>query len=570
MSMPKGYIVTKKRDDRTMDFATMSPVGTTKLVQDIAIKGTVYVADSDQAEAGSTDIIINATAHLAEAGDLIRFTSGAQMGQEQYVFEVTANTITLHDNLPGAPAASDEFDVLKAVTLTLGADGSFSGPVKFLLDGGIVDVTEDTVTPANNLPLPVKITSTTGDINITANDLNVQLSHIGVNADSTQIGDGTEIMLVNASGEAQVTDDAARISLAAILLDTAAIDTATASIDASIDVDLSTRASEVTAAAILADTAAIDTATASIDTSIDVALSTRASEVTVAAILADTAAIDTATASIDANIDVNLSTVATEITAAAILADTAAIDTATASIDANINVALSSRASEATLSLLNGKVTTVDTDDVTITSSALPTGAATEVTLSALNVKAATEITLAAILADTASIDASIDVNLSTVATEVTAAAILADTAIMSVWDTNAGAVGANTQRVQLTDESLAALENITVEIDPRTVLATTYTDTSGTNIPGNATNPLQLIASTATAIKKIQFADTTGIFLELMIGAAAAETRILLIGPGSDSTIEIDIPAATRVSIRSVESASAISVGSLAINYIG
>ena len=543
MSMPKGYINTKKRDDRKMDFSTMSPVGTTKLAQDIAIKGTVYVADSDQAEAGSTDIIINATAHQAEAGDLIRFTSGAQMGQEQYVYEVTANTITLHDNLPGAPAASDAFDILKSVTLTLGADGSFSGPVKFIKDGVIEDVTEDTVTPANNLPLPVKITSTTGDINITANDLNVQLTHIGVNADSTQIGDGTEIMLINASGEAQVSDDAARTSLAGILVDTTAINAATASIDTSIDVNLSTVATEVTAAAILADTTAIDTATASIDTSIDVALSTRASELTATAILADTAAIDTATASIDASVDVALSSRASEVTAAAILADTAAIDTSTASIDANINVALSSRASEATLSALNAKVTAVDTGNVTVTSSALPTGAATEVTLSAINTK---------------------------VATETTVAAILSDTAIISTWDTNSGAVGVNTQRVHLTDESLAALENITVVIDPLTVQTTTYTDASVSNIPGSAQPPLELIASTVTPIKKLQFADTTGRFLEIMTGAATFETRLLLLGPGSDQTIEIDIPTGTRISVRNVEVASALTVGSLAINYIG
>lgn len=46
-------------------------------------------------------------------------------------------------------------------------------------------------------------------------------------------------------------------------------------------------------------------------------------------------------------------------------------------INANLDVSLSTRASETTLSDLNSKVVTVDTSDVTVTSSALPTGAST-------------------------------------------------------------------------------------------------------------------------------------------------------------------------------------------------
>lgn len=72
--------------------------------------------------------------------------------------------------------------------------------IRFVQDGSVVDVLEDTVTPANNIPLPVKITSSTGDINITAGDLNVQLSHTGVNFDSTRIGDGTFTLDVNPDG----------------------------------------------------------------------------------------------------------------------------------------------------------------------------------------------------------------------------------------------------------------------------------------------------------------------------------------------------------------------------------
>ena len=76
--------------------------------------------------------------------------------------------------------------------------------VRFDKDGNIVDVKEDTVTPSNNAPLPVKITSTSGDINITAGDLNVQLSHTGSNFDSIRIGDGTNLLSINADGSLNV------------------------------------------------------------------------------------------------------------------------------------------------------------------------------------------------------------------------------------------------------------------------------------------------------------------------------------------------------------------------------
>ena len=80
--------------------------------------------------------------------------------------------------------------------------------VKFIKDGAYINVVEDSVTPSNNSPLPVKLTSTTGDINITAGDLNVQLSHTGVNYDSTRIGDGTNLMTVSATGGLTISTSA--------------------------------------------------------------------------------------------------------------------------------------------------------------------------------------------------------------------------------------------------------------------------------------------------------------------------------------------------------------------------
>ena len=77
-----------------------------------------------------------------------------------------------------------------------------TGKLQFWFDGALQDVIEDTVTPANNRPLPVKLTDITGDINITAGDLNVQLSHAGASYDSTRIGDGTDLLEITTAGEA--------------------------------------------------------------------------------------------------------------------------------------------------------------------------------------------------------------------------------------------------------------------------------------------------------------------------------------------------------------------------------
>lgn len=81
-----------------------------------------------------------------------------------------------------------------------------SAPLEFIKNGSSQQVIEDTGTPSNNAPLPVKLTGATGDINITAGDLNVQLSDQGATPDVTRIGDGTNQLGMNADNEALVHD----------------------------------------------------------------------------------------------------------------------------------------------------------------------------------------------------------------------------------------------------------------------------------------------------------------------------------------------------------------------------
>jgi len=114
--------------------------------------------------------------------------------------------------LAGNSSASATEETLLRIDTTLAFMGmAYSGnfinsKLNFLYNGVEQTVLDDTVTPGNNRPLPVKITSATGPINITAGDLNVQLTDVGVNYDSTRIGDGTTLVGVTTSNEMKVSD----------------------------------------------------------------------------------------------------------------------------------------------------------------------------------------------------------------------------------------------------------------------------------------------------------------------------------------------------------------------------
>jgi hypothetical protein len=215
MATPKGYSSQTKDERLSAEFATIQPIGNGKHALDVnanlyqfayspAAVIAAVINDTD-----STDVIgLNIVAHGAIEGDLVDFLDGLAIHKQVRVSSVLdANNFYLSETIKVAvaPVAADTVDLMRPkqgeVTST-GAISVTSGPTLFTLDGADQAVTEDTVTPANNRALPVKLTGVTGDINITANDLNVQLVHTGATPDSTQIGDGTEILLITAAGEA--------------------------------------------------------------------------------------------------------------------------------------------------------------------------------------------------------------------------------------------------------------------------------------------------------------------------------------------------------------------------------
>jgi hypothetical protein len=203
---------------------------------------------------------------------------------------------------------------------------------------------------------------------------------------------------------------------------------------------------------------------------------------------------------------------------------------------------------------------TVEAD---VTSSVLPSGAATETTLAAI--KTAVELLDNAVSGNELQVDVVTSALPSGAATETTLASIEGDTSSL------AGCVSGSEVQVDI----VAALPSGTntigkVDVNTLSVVETLFVDTAVTTINGSAGALVQVVASTTAAVKKMQILDTTGAFIGLYVGPAASEVLKVIIGPGSDQTIEHSIPASSRITVRRLDSASNITTGVLAINFIG
>ncbi len=168
MSAPKGFSDQKK--SRPAEFATVNPVSDQLTGLDINLHGFVRLVASDAVEASSTTSQINATAHVAIRGDVIRITSGALIGKEVVVSSVEANAILLAEILPSAPATLVTFEIHRNAKPGVDSDGrvkvdatvSGIGPSQYIRNGVNTQVSEDTTTPSNSRPLPVKLLDASG------------------------------------------------------------------------------------------------------------------------------------------------------------------------------------------------------------------------------------------------------------------------------------------------------------------------------------------------------------------------------------------------------------------------
>lgn len=227
---------------------------------------------------------------------------------------------------------------------------------------------------------------------------------------------------------------------------------------------------------------------------------------------------------------------------------------------------------------------------VDVQSSALPTGASTETTLAAL----LTELQLKADLTDTQPVSlasvplptgAATSANQSTIighvdgiesalstlngkdfATQTTLAALLTELQLkadlLETQPVSASQTGNWSVRAQdgsgnaLTSEAVGSNRALHTKAQ-----GSAYADSTryshGTPVTTSAWT--ELIASTAAACQGLMLFDSSGETLELGIGAAAAETRTLLIPPGGlNGFIPLRIPAGTRLSVKAVSANTA------------
>lgn len=146
-----------------LQYQTGQNVNGQKRAADTVVYGTYAVSTGNLIGTGSTQRVIKKTAHNARKNDVVQFTSGNSTGIAIQILSCPdANTMILAATAEFALSIGDTFDIKRYISPQYNPDGSLSvtavqGPVKYNLNGSQVEVTEDTVTPANNKPLPVKI-----------------------------------------------------------------------------------------------------------------------------------------------------------------------------------------------------------------------------------------------------------------------------------------------------------------------------------------------------------------------------------------------------------------------------
>lgn len=486
----KGYPSQEKDDRFKAQFPTIEPIREKQFGQTVNASVFCYSVGNDAAEAGSTVSVVVATTHAARQGDVIRFTSGTHSSREVKIWEVDTDSITLAETLSSAVGVGDTFEILRPKYPVVESDGSLattSGPIQFLQDGNPVEVTEDTVTPANNIPLPVKLTGFTGDVTITADQLDVQLSHLGGTPDSVQIGDGIETASVTAANQLEVAV-------------TASLPGGTNNIG---DVDVLTLP-PVTA------------------TDLDIRDLVFATD----------------------KVDISGSTVALDAPTLAAL-ESITVENGNGASAVNIQDGGNSITVDGTVAATQSGPWDITNISGTVS---LPTGASTEATLSALSAKFN-------------SLGQNTMVNSAPVV-------IASDQTVIPVSD-NAGSL--------TVDGTVAATQSgswtvTTTQLDTVDFIDGTNAilDASSTNIPGSAGSPVTLVASLAANISAIQALDTTGGYIGIYTGPAASEVLQVVVGPGSDTRIEVGMTSGQRVSAKRLDSTTALSSGFLAINFLG
>lgn len=257
----------------------------------------------------------------------------------------------------------------------------------------------------------------------------------------------------------------------------------------------------------------------------------------------------------------------------------AAEDFATEATLSDVKAAVESIAAEdfatqttlaALLTELQLKADLTETQPISAASLPLPTGASTEATLAAL----LAELELKANLTDTQPVSGPLtDTQLRASAVPVSAAAL----PLPSGAATEATLAAASGKLPATLGQKTKANSLAVVLASDSDVLSVSnpgngYAD-SARKASGSVTSGawVELIASTAAAAKGLCLFDSSGVSLELGIGAAASETRKLIVPPGGlNGFIPLAIPAGSRVSVRALGTTADYTSSELLLTLLG
>lgn len=109
-------------------YATLQHLGSGKIGLLTAPRWLSQISSGNTIDAsGSTKRVLAITGHGHNKFDVIRFTSGPNIGEEvQIVDNSDANSVLLGQELPNTPGASDGYSLLRAMTPTLDSSGQIS------------------------------------------------------------------------------------------------------------------------------------------------------------------------------------------------------------------------------------------------------------------------------------------------------------------------------------------------------------------------------------------------------------------------------------------------------------
>ncbi len=521
--MKHGYSSTEKNDRLGIGYPCVEGTRPKQDALSVLAHLFVYVVGTDAVEADSTTESIVATAHAATRGDVIRFTSGALSGQEVKIRGVTANAIDLAENLASAPLAAVTFQILRHRYPLVDSTGSLT-LTSSLPAGASTEAKQDTGN-ASLASMDTKLSTITGHVDGIETLIGTTNSTL-----ATLDGrvDGLE-GLVGTTNTTLTTIDG-RVDGLETLVGTT--NTTLSTISGKLPATLGAKTSAASLAVVLAsDQAALPVtgtfwqATQPVSAAslpLPSGASTAANQST---IIGHVDGIET----LIGTTNTTLSTISGKLPAA--LGQGTMAASLTVAIASNQSAIPASQSGTWNVTNISGTVS-------------LPTGAAT----------AANQTTMIG--------------HLDGVETTLTAIDGRVDTleSLIGTTNTTLTTIDGRVDGVETLLTSISGHLNRDVVdlIDTTPVL-----DTASTTINGSAGAFVAIVASLAAAVREIRVNDTTGEFIGVYTGAAAAEVLQCVVGPGMDGIIPVQMSAAERVTLRNMATTS-ITTGKICIQFLG